>query len=88
MSITFISLTVALHLEVQEEYRGRLGSIVGLGFFALGPLASFPLGWAADHIGYDKIIISLGLFFGLSSFLLFLLNNIMKKPIKTDKQAV
>ncbi len=49
--LTFASLTVSMHLDVEEQYRGRLGSVIGLGFSAIGPLMCFPWGHYADYLG-------------------------------------
>ncbi len=54
--LTFASLTISIHLEVEERFRGRLSSMIGLGFFAIGPLMSFPWGHLADYIGAPEAI--------------------------------
>lgn len=49
--LTFASLTISMQLDVEESYRGRLSSVIGLGFAAIGPLMCFPWGHLADGIG-------------------------------------
>lgn len=56
MYLSLASLTVSLHLEVVEDFRGRLGSVVGIGFMSLGPLMGYPLGVLADEIGFAQTI--------------------------------
>lgn len=68
--LTFASLTVSMHLEVDEAYRGRMGSVIGLGFSSIGPLMSFPWGHLADHVGPVPTIVSSAIIFGLGSGLL------------------
>jgi MFS family permease len=65
----FASLTVSLHLKVQEEFRGRIGAYIGIAFVSLGPLASYPIGVLADNIGYEKCIYIFASVFGILSAL-------------------
>lgn len=65
--LTFASLTVSMQLEVDERFRGRLSSVVGLGFSALGPLMSFPWGHLADYVGPPTAIVLCALIFGFGS---------------------
>lgn len=67
--ICFASLTVSLHLQVQEEYRGRIGAYIGIAFVSLGPLACYPVGVLADKIGYEKCIYIFATIFGILSAL-------------------
>lgn len=62
--LTFASLTVSLQLDVDEAYRGRLSSVIGLGFQCLGPLMSFPWGHIADYMGPPRTIVTSALVFG------------------------
>jgi MFS family permease len=73
--LSFASLTVSMQLEVEESYRGRLSSVIGLGFAAIGPLMCFPWGHLADSIGAPITIVSAALFFGLGSAFLALVNR-------------
>lgn len=68
--LTFASLTVSMHLDVAEEYRGRLGSVIGLGFSAIGPLMCFPWGHLADWIGAPDTIWLAAALFGAGSLAL------------------
>lgn len=65
--VCFSVLTVSLHTHVEEEYRGRLASLIGLSFISLGPLAGYPIGAIADRIGYEKMIYFLGVMFAVLS---------------------
>lgn len=72
--LSFAALTVSLHLTVKEEYRGRMSSIINLGFGSIGPLMSFPVGIYGDTIGYSHAIVSIALAFGAASASLAYLN--------------
>ncbi|MGE0528044.1 MAG: MFS transporter, partial [Bdellovibrionales bacterium] len=65
--LTYAALTVSIHLSVEEAYRGRVGSVIGLGFSALGPLMSFPWGHLADYVGAPATIVTIALVFGIFS---------------------
>lgn len=65
--LAFASLTVSMQLEVDERYRGRLSSVIGLGFSAFGPLMCFPWGHLADFIGAPYAITLSALIFGIGS---------------------
>jgi MFS family permease len=54
--LSFASLTISMQLEVEDSYRGRLSSVMGMGFSAIGPMMSFPWGHLADKIGAPKAI--------------------------------
>jgi MFS family permease len=55
--VNVASVTQNMHLLVPDYYRGRLGSLIGLGFVAIGPLMSFPLGYYADKMGFEAAIL-------------------------------
>lgn len=83
--LLFASLTVSMHLEVDDAYRGRLGSVIGLGFASIGPLMSFPWGHLADLIGSPKtILISAGLF-ALGSLFLAIFDSLNDRVDFNDK---
>ncbi|MCC7405997.1 MAG: MFS transporter [Bdellovibrionales bacterium] len=70
--LTFASLTITIHLAVSEEFRGRIGSLIGLGFLAIGPMMSFPMGAMADALGFAPTVWALSALFGaLSAWLAF-----------------
>jgi MFS family permease len=73
--LAFASLTVSMHLEVDEQYRGRLGSVIGLGFSAIGPLMCFPWGHFADFAGAPTAIWTCAGLFGAGSLALALSNK-------------
>ncbi len=50
--LCFASLTLSIHMTVRESFRGRISSLIAMGFTSLGPLMSFPIGTMADNIGY------------------------------------
>jgi MFS family permease len=78
--LTFASLTVSMQLDVEEEYRGRLSSVIGLGFASLGPLMSFPCGHLADWAGPQHAIVGAALVFGAgSAYLAFSSSNTSRK---------
>jgi len=49
--LMFAALTVGLHLDVEEKFRGRLSALVGLSFGSVGPICAFPVGRFADVFG-------------------------------------
>ena len=73
--LTFASLTITMHLEVEEDFRGRIGSVIGLGFLAIGPMMSFPVGGLADRIGFTPAVWGLTWAYGLLSALLAYLHS-------------
>ncbi len=79
--LSLASLTVSVHLSVKEEYRGRVSSIIGMGFGSIGPLMSLPVGLYGDTIGYEPAIYSLALIFGAASAVLAYLNRSHLKNI-------
>lgn len=68
--LSFASLTVSLHLEVAEEYRGRLASLIGMSFISIGPLMSYPIGLFADTVGFEESVVTLMGLYLLTSALL------------------
>ncbi len=70
--LSFAALTVSLHLEVLEEFRGRMGSVIGLCFLSIGPLMSFPIGLLADKFTAPVVMQGLAVVFLLLSGLLAL----------------
>ncbi len=68
--LCFAALTVSIHLEVEEEFRGRVGSMIGMGFSAIGPLMCFPWGHIADLIGPPSTIWVSTAIFGAGSAVL------------------
>jgi MFS family permease len=54
--LSFVSLTMSLHLDVEEDYRGRMSSLIGMGFLSIGPLMSFQLGFFADWVGFETSV--------------------------------
>lgn len=54
--LSFASLTVSMHLTVEEAYRGRMSSLVAMGFVSIGPLMGFPIGYFADQVGFQTSV--------------------------------
>lgn len=77
--LTFASLTVSMQLEVAEEFRGRLSSVIGLGFSAVGPLMSFPWGHLADHIGPPTTILICATTFAVGSVSLAVIDRVQNR---------
>lgn len=69
------SITQSLHFEIEEKYRGRLGSIIALGFIAISPLMSFPIAIYTDTFGFDHGIIDPAMVYGLGSLFLAVLHG-------------
>ena len=63
----FAALTVGLQLDVAEEFRGRVSSLIGLAFGCIGPFASFPIGFMADRVGESTMIYICSIIFLTSS---------------------
>jgi len=73
--LTFASLTVSMHLEVEEKYRGRMSSVIGMNFASIGPLMAFPWGHLSDYIGPPNTIWLCALIFGFFSAVLGVANH-------------
>ncbi|MGZ6480226.1 MAG: hypothetical protein ACXWQE_13035, partial [Bdellovibrionales bacterium] len=73
--LSFASLTVSMQLEVQEEFRGRVSYVIGMGFYAIGPLMSVPWGHLADTIGPPQTIFLAASIFGIGSAVLAYANQ-------------
>ncbi len=73
--VNIASITQSLHLEVGDDYRGRLGSLIGMGFMSVGPLMSFPVGLYTDIFGFDAGIIHFTLLFAAGSIALAFLHR-------------
>lgn len=79
--LSFASLTISMQLEVEEEYRGRLSSVIGMGFQSIAPLMCFPWGHLADAFGSPRVIWVATTLFGLGSVALALFNRfVLAKP--------
>lgn len=87
MYLSLASITVSLHLGVDEDFRGRLGSVIGLGFTSLAPLMSLPLGSFADAVNFEPAIYTIALAFLLGSALLAWLHSKASKKRSNQKAA-
>lgn len=67
MYLTFASLTVSLQLELDDDFRGRVSSVIGLCFVSLGPLMGLPIGGLADFMGFEASIYMLSVVFLVAS---------------------
>jgi MFS family permease len=77
--LNIASLTQSLQIHTADEYRGRLGSILTLGFSSISPLMGFPVGIFTDSIGFEPSIRYLTLSFGILSAILAY-TNFRQKP--------
>lgn len=75
------SLTQSMHLATPDDYRGRLGALITLGFNSVSPLMSFPVGVYTDKYGFESSILHLTLVFGGLSLLLAYSNMIENRRI-------
>ncbi len=82
--LSLASLTVSLHLSILEQYRGRLSSVVGLGFLCIGPLLSYPIGKLSDYIGYEVTIQISAITFFIFSVALYFLTYKSSEVVKVD----
>lgn len=86
--LSFVSLTVSLHLAVIEDFRGRLSSLIGLGFLSIGPLLSFPFGHLSDVMGHQNFIVASALtYFSFSVLLFFMHWKVWEDPIEQQESA-
>jgi MFS family permease len=72
--LTFASLTVSIHLDLEEEYRGRISSLIGMCFISIGPIMCLPVGILGDHLGFNSTVLILAGLFALLSTQLALLH--------------
>jgi sugar phosphate permease len=73
------SITQGMHLTTPDSMRGRLGSLITLGFGSISPLMSFPVGVYTDFQGFNAAILHLTLIFaGVSLYLAY--TNFLAKP--------
>lgn len=72
--LMFAAITVGLQLEVEEEFRGRVSSLIGFAFGCLGPFACFPVGYLADAISEQTTLYIFSVFFLLVSGLWFFIH--------------
>ncbi len=84
MYLSFASLTVSLQLEVKESLRGRLSSMIAMGFVGFGPLMGYPIGIFADHVGFEFSVQVLAGIFLIGSLLLAIFHHDIKP--KTAKK--
>jgi MFS family permease len=79
--LTFSSLTVSMQLEIDENFRGRISSVIGLCFVSIGPLMGFPMGALADRMGFEPTIEWISsLFIILSAILAYLHHRTRLQP--------
>lgn len=78
--LSFASLTVSIHLDLEESYRGRIGSMIGLCFIGIGPIMCLPVGLIGDKMGFNNTVFLLtGLFAILSAWLAFAHANLLRR---------
>ena len=70
MFLCLSSLTLTIHLRIENQMRGRVSAIIGMCFVSLSPLMAGPVGVLSDLIGERNLMIGLaGVFFVTSAFL-------------------
>ena len=79
--LSFASLTVSMQLDVDNNYRGRMSSLIQLGFSSLGPLMCFPAGYLADNWGNTETITCLAVLFAILSPILYWFNHRSKTAL-------
>ncbi|MGE0763039.1 MAG: MFS transporter [Bdellovibrionales bacterium] len=88
MYLTFASITVSLQLEVEERFRGRVGSVIGLCFVSLGPLMGLPIGSLADTLGFEPSIHLLtSIFVVVSAIIAYLHRHSMRHPVLSHGES-
>ena len=88
---TVNSITQSLHFQIDEKYRGRLGSIISLSFGAVMPVMSFPYTHMADIYGYRlAMLLPLSIFVLGSLFIAIKYDKLkfMKVPKRRDKERI
>lgn len=85
--MTINSVTQSLHFEIHDRYRGRLGSIIAMGFTALAALMSFPLAYYADHYGFSRAIRDPIIIFAFASLILAILHGKLRRPARKIRPA-
>lgn len=65
--LTYASLTVSIHLDLDENFRGRIGSLIGLCFVGIGPIMCLPVGVLGDHWGFNDTVWILTCLFAIFS---------------------
>lgn len=71
---SFSALTVHLQLYIQEGFRGRLTSMILLGFSVIMPMAAYPIGKLIDHYSAGFCLITIPCFFLIFSGPFWMLN--------------
>lgn len=77
--LIFASVNMSIQIKIKEAFRGRILGIVGLGWLAVGPMLSFPVGWFADQIGYENSIFIISIIFVAGSISLAILNYLHRQ---------
>ncbi len=71
---SFSALTVHMQLYIQEGFRGRLTSMILVGFSVIMPMAAYPIGKLIDHYSASFCLITVPCFFLIFSLPLWLIN--------------
>lgn len=61
------SITQSIQIETPDDYRGRLGSLLTIGFGSIGPLMGWPIGIYTDAFGFESAIRNFTILFALIS---------------------
>lgn len=65
--LSFASLTVSMQVDVEDRFRGRMSSVIQMGFFGVGPLMAAPWGHLDDIMGSPATMSWCAIGFALSS---------------------
>lgn len=71
---SFSALTVHMQLYIKEGFRGRLTSLILLGFSVIMPMAAYPIGKLIDHYSASFCLITIPCFFLIFSMPLWIIN--------------
>lgn len=80
--LCFASLTVSMQIEVEDRFRGRLSSVIQMGFFGIAPVMSGPWGHLADAIGAESTFIICSLLFGWASLVLLYFHRPLLRELR------
>lgn len=71
MFLSISSLTVTTQLTIDNQYRGRISALVGMGFVSLAPIMSGPMGLLSDIVGERALIWGVAMVVFVASSILF-----------------
>ncbi|HEX4925372.1 MAG TPA: MFS transporter [Bdellovibrionales bacterium] len=91
MFLSISSLTVTTQLTIDNQYRGRISALVGMGFVSLAPIMSGPMGLLSDIVGERALIWSVAIVLFVASAALFIrdknLGSGLRRPRPNKRKA-